>query len=76
MKKIYSLTNMQKTHKIAQDFNADGLFRLIVFNDSGELVASNKLNVFCDQISIYKNHLYVLDTYYLTRLYKHKIKFN
>jgi hypothetical protein len=80
MKKIYSVlsggsSGSRKAYKITQVYDANGLFRLLVFNQNGELIASKNLNIFCDSIAIYKNHLYALDTYYSTKIYKYKISF-
>jgi len=81
MKRIYSLISstggrIKTGRKATDEFDATDLFRLLVFNHLGDLINSKKMAVFCDQISIYKDHLYILDTYYSTHLYKYKINFN
>ena len=80
MKKIYSLVMIgrgqtKKGFKFTDDLDTKGFFKLIVFNNKGELIASELLDVFCDQISISENNIYLLDTYYKTQIFKYKITF-
>jgi hypothetical protein len=39
------------------------LYQILVFNDSGKIVASKKLNVHANNIRIHKNRLFLIDSY-------------
>lgn len=39
------------------------LFRLVVFNPAGKIIASKVLPVYCDQIHVHGNRLFIIDTY-------------
>ena len=48
-------------------------FRLLVFNDSGKIIAAKKLDVFCDNIYVHDNILFIVDTYMGMKIYEYKI---
>ncbi|NIM11492.1 MAG: 6-bladed beta-propeller [Candidatus Aminicenantes bacterium] len=50
-------------------------FRLLVFNPSGKVIASKQLNVFCDNIYVHDDTLFVIDTYMGMKIYEYKISF-
>jgi hypothetical protein len=50
-------------------------FRLLVFNDSGKIIAAQKLAVFCDNIYVQDNTLFIVDTYMGMKIYEYNLSF-
>lgn len=50
-------------------------YRLLVFNNSGNIIAAKKLNVFCDKIYVHDDTLFIIDSYMGMKIYEYKIKF-
>ncbi len=51
------------------------LFQLLVFDDSGRIIASEKLDIFCDKIKVHDDRLFVIDSYVAAKIYEYKISF-
>ncbi|MEW6457114.1 MAG: NHL repeat-containing protein [Acidobacteriota bacterium] len=51
------------------------LFRLVVFNKLGKVVASKRLDVFCDNIYVHKDRLFILDSNVGMKIYEYRIGF-
>ena len=50
------------------------LFRLVVFNAAGKVIASKILPVYCDQINVYGNRLFLIDTYRFMKIYEYSFE--
>ncbi len=51
------------------------LYQILVFDSSGKIIASNKLDVFCDKIKVHADRLFVIDSYVAAKIYEYKISF-
>ena len=51
------------------------LYRLLVFNSSGKIIATKRLNHFCDKIKVHKDRLFIIDSYLEMTIYQYKIRF-
>lgn len=47
------------------------LFRLVVFNPTGKVIASKVLTVYCDQINVHGNRLFIIDTYRFMNIHEY-----
>jgi len=72
--KFFLVGNQRFPRNIESD-NTD-MYRLLVFNRSGKVIASKKLTVFCDNIYVYKDHLFIIDTYVGMKIYEYSLSFN
>jgi len=72
--KFFLVGNQRFPRNIESD-NTD-MYRLLVFNHSGKVIASKKLTVFCDNVYVYKNHLFIIDTYMGMKIYEYSLSFN
>lgn len=61
-----------KYPKRAVSFNTDR-YRLLVFSPGGKIIAAKKLDVFCDNIYIFEDHLFIVDTYMGMIIYEYKV---
>ncbi|MES0447357.1 MAG: hypothetical protein ABUJ92_12505 [Desulfobacterales bacterium] len=50
------------------------LFRLLVFDFNGNIIASKILPVYCDQLYVHGNRLFIIDTYRLMKIYEHRFE--
>lgn len=50
------------------------LHRLLVFNTKGHITASKKLSVFCDQIYVYNDRLFIIDRFREMKIYEYKFE--
>jgi sugar lactone lactonase YvrE len=64
-----SLKRFPKT--VAQE--KTDMFRLLVFSPEGSIIASAKLNVFCDKIYVFQNRLFVIDCYMTMKIYEYEM---
>ena len=51
------------------------LNQLLVFNSSGKILASKQLNIYCDQVKVARDSLFLIDTYVARKISKYKISF-
>jgi len=51
-------------------------FRLLVFSHAGKIIAAKKLDVFCDNIYVCGDRLFIIDTYMGQMIHEYKISFN
>jgi hypothetical protein len=51
------------------------LYQILVFENSGEIFASQKLDIFCNKIKVHGNRLFVIDSYVAAKIYEYKISF-
>lgn len=51
------------------------LYQILVFDGSGRITASLKLDVFCNKIQVYDDRLFVIDSYVAAKIYEYKIQF-
>jgi hypothetical protein len=58
------------------DTESTDLYRLLVFDSSGKTIAAEPLNVFCDNIKVHHNRLFVIDTYATMKIYEYRIRLN
>lgn len=65
---------MRRVPKDIASENTDW-FRLLVFSPAGKIVATQKLNVFCDGIYVHGNSLFIIDTYMGMKIYEYRISF-
>jgi len=49
------------------------LYQILVFNDSGKIEASKKVNVYANKIRIHKNRLFLIDSYVNMMIYEYEI---
>jgi len=54
---------------------AADLYQLLIFDHLGKVIASKRLNVFCDNIYVKNNRLFVIDTYVNMKIYEYEICF-
>ncbi len=57
------------------DSDTTDLYQILVFNNSGKIIASKKLNVYCENIKVHKDRLFVIDSYVGMKIYEYKIIF-
>ncbi len=67
--------NWRRAQSNIESENTDR-FRLLVFNPMGKIVAAAQLNVFCDKIYIYGDHLFIIDMNIGMKIYEYKITFS
>lgn len=62
----------------ADDFDKEksDKFCLLVFNKTGKIIAYTKLDTFCDNIHIYNNHLFIIDSYMNLKIYEYSVSFD
>jgi hypothetical protein len=51
-------------------------FRLMVFDKTGKITAAKKLDVICDKIYVYKNRLFIINTYLGMKIYEYEMSFD
>jgi hypothetical protein len=71
---------MSRTGKTTQgkvEFDVDptstDLYQILVFDNSGKIIASKKLNIHANTIRIYKDRLFLIDTHINMKIYEYKI---
>lgn len=52
------------------------LYQILVFDSSGKIMASRKLDVFCNKIKVRDDRLFVIDSYVAAKIYEYKITFD
>ena len=52
------------------------MYRLLVFDKSGKIFAAKRLIVYCDQIYVHKDTLFIIDTYVGMKIFEYRISFN
>jgi hypothetical protein len=57
------------------DSETTDLYRLLIFNGSGKIIATKRLNVFCDKIYVHGDRLFIVDTRQTMKIYEYKISF-
>ncbi|NIR10113.1 MAG: 6-bladed beta-propeller [Candidatus Aminicenantes bacterium] len=57
-----------------ENVNTD-LYRIIIFDPSGKVIAAAQLNVFLDKIYIHGDRLFIIDTFKGMKIYEYKIDF-
>lgn len=58
------------------DSEETDLYKLIVFDCSGKLIASKQLRVFCSGIYVHNDRLFIIDTLIGMKIYEYKISFD
>lgn len=48
------------------------MYRLMVFGTDGKIQAANQLDVFCDEIYIHKNRIFIIDKTFAQKIYEFK----
>lgn len=71
----FFLTSEGRFPKKIESENTDR-FRLLVFNSSGKIIAAKKMDVFCDNIYVHGDRLFIIDTYMGQVIYEYKVSFN
>ncbi len=63
---------------LPKNFNEESTdrFCLLIFNKSGKIIAFKKLSVFCDNIYVNNNHLFIIDSYIDMKIYEYRISFD
>lgn len=51
------------------------LYQLLVFNKIGKVIASKPLDVYCNNIKVYKDKLFIVDSFVGMKIYEYKISF-
>jgi hypothetical protein len=51
------------------------LYQILVFNGSGKIMAAQRLDVWCNKIKVYKDRLFVIDSYVASKIYEYAIRF-
>ncbi len=51
------------------------LYQLLVFNRLGRVIASQRLNVFSNNIYVQNNRLFIIDTYINMKIYEYEVNF-
>ena len=51
------------------------LFQILVFDSSGKIAASQKLDVFCSKVKVHADRLFVIDSYVAAKIYEYKLHF-
>jgi hypothetical protein len=52
------------------------LYQILVFNDSGEIIAQKKLDIHANNIRIYLDRLFLIDSYVNMMICEYKISFS
>jgi len=81
-KKLYQTTMIRNPgggtqiieNKNKMDPNRTDLFRLVVFDRAGKIIASKKLDVYCDNIATFEDRLYVIDSKVGARIYEYRFQ--
>jgi len=71
---IYYLTGSNRFPLEMESENTD-MFRLLVFNRQGKVIAAKRLNVFCNRIYIHDRDLFIIDSYIAMKIYQFKMVF-
>jgi len=73
----YSIKNGAETiiRKMKMASENTDLYRLLVFNPSGKVIASSQLNVQCNKIYIRNDRLFIIDSEKALKIYEYKITF-
>ncbi|MCG7852528.1 MAG: 6-bladed beta-propeller [Methanosarcinaceae archaeon] len=63
-----------KVGKAKYDINSIGedLYQILVFDNSGKIIASKKLNILADNIRIHKDRLFLIDTNINMKIYEYQ----
>ncbi len=54
------------------DITGTDLYQILVFDNSGKIVASEKLNIYANNIRIHEDRLFLIDTYINMRIYEYR----
>jgi hypothetical protein len=71
---VGSQGSMKRFPKIISSEKTDR-YQLLVFNPHWKVIASKKLNVFCDKIYVHNDTLFIIDSYMGMKIYEYKISF-
>ena len=71
---IMSRPGELSSSKLKYDINSIGedFYQILVFDKSGKIVASKKLKVYANNIRIYKDRLFLIDTHINMKIYDYK----
>lgn len=58
--------------KFDVDPTSTDLYQILVFDNSGKIIASKKLNIYTNHIRIYKDRLFLIDTHVNMRIYEYR----
>ena len=67
-----------KTTQGKDEFDVDSntdLYQILVFDKSGKITASKKLNIHTNNIRVFRDKLFLIDTHVNMRIYEYKISF-
>jgi len=73
----FSIYGME-SFKLAQydiDSEKTDLYQLLVFNKIGKVIASKSLDVYCNNIKVYEDKLFIVDSFVGMKIYEYKISF-
>lgn len=57
-----------------ENVNTD-LYRIVIFDASGKVIASAQLNVFLNKVYVHGDRLFIIDTFKAMKIYEYKIDF-
>ena len=55
------------------DLTSTDLYQILVLDNSGKIIGSKKLNIHANNIRVYKDRLFLIDTHVNMRIYEYKI---
>ena len=69
-------TGKSRSEKVKFEVDATGtdLYQILVFDNSGKIVASKKMNIYANNLRIYKDRLFLIDTHVNMKIYEYKIR--
>jgi hypothetical protein len=73
--RVYLVGNKASVSGVAQpggNSEETDRFMLLVFNKMGKIIATCKLNIYCDSIYAYKNRIYIIDSFRGMKIYEYK----
>ncbi|MBN1694383.1 hypothetical protein JW879_03170, partial [candidate division WOR-3 bacterium] len=65
------LTELKVEYNV--DPTSTDLYQILVFDNSGKILASKKINVHANNIRVHKDKLYLIDTYINMKIYEYRI---
>jgi 6-bladed beta-propeller len=71
----YQIATIEKTINIKPKVNPEfaDIYKILIFNSEGKVISSNKISKYANRIRVYKNTIYLIDTFVNMAIYEFKM---
>lgn len=72
---IYLQAVNQLPNRPKQEVGKTDMYKLLVFNPAGKVIASRQLDIFCENMVVYQDRLFILDGMFTKQIYEYRVTF-